>query len=754
MFKTSKEMILGKNILLLIIYILFIILLLLASPILNAYQNNVISHSGKVFALVIGNDNYHSDAKLANPVNDAKAIASLLKKQKFDVTLGINLNKENLDRLIKDFSIKAKINQNSIVLFYFAGHGLNINGVNYILPIGNDYKTYNDVKRSAITLDSILIELRKTIPAAGIVILDACRNNPYQHDIRENQRSLNLPIEIYPPTPNNSSNPQLSILPPQDNKMPTNFFIAYSAGFGSIAIDGLKDGNSPYAKALLDNFDNFQHLSIVDIFANITNTVAKSTQEKQRPVQTTTLKGTLYLVKSPELTIPKTPVSNLIEILFREKNLSKDVHQAASDIKEKYLLPSTLAIINSTPVSTTTRGFNIKSSYILLAQQGDSEAQNQLGMDYLLGINGQSKNSQQAVYWFRKAAERNLDVAQLNLGIQYHLGNGVPKNEQESIKWVHQAASQGLIPAQTRLGAFYGIKKNYQESFKWFNLAAQQKDPIAQFHVGLIYMLGQSVKKNATEGFRWLLLSAQQGYTPAQQIVGSSYLYGTDVPKNPVEALRWLKLAAQSGHAEAQLNLGTMYVFGHGVQVNYTEAIKWYRSSAQQGNSLAQISLGLAYVRGQGVSKNEAEAFKWLNLAANQKNSIAQILLSILYLQKGNRSQSQYWLNTAKNNSQATSDDQILIKYVSDFFTLLPKLDDTDDKNPITLITQAANNGNSFAILVLGGFYEHGLYTQKNLYMANYWYGKAANVLGKEFFNSSKASWSTTMLDLKNKLKK
>ena len=134
-------------------------------------------------ALVIGNADY-IEKPLITPYNDAEDIASLLAIKNFEVTMYHDLKNDVMDRAIRTFvdSINDGIH---IVLFYFAGHGVQIDGKNYLLPVGQTFSDETHIKYSAYPLDELLERLEKNKKNTNIIILDACRNNPFS-----NHRSL------------------------------------------------------------------------------------------------------------------------------------------------------------------------------------------------------------------------------------------------------------------------------------------------------------------------------------------------------------------------------------------------------------------------------------------------------------------------------------------------------------------------------------------------------------------------------------
>ncbi|PJC86467.1 hypothetical protein CSW98_09660 [Vibrio sp. HA2012] len=129
-------------------------------------------------ALVIGNENY-LDKPLLTPINDANDIASLLSEKEFDVTVKHDLDIENIDREISTFCNSVK-NGEYITLFYFAGHGVQVDGRNYLIPVGQDFYDETQIRWRAYPLDELIERISTNKKNTNIIILDACRNNPFE----------------------------------------------------------------------------------------------------------------------------------------------------------------------------------------------------------------------------------------------------------------------------------------------------------------------------------------------------------------------------------------------------------------------------------------------------------------------------------------------------------------------------------------------------------------------------------------------
>ncbi len=157
--------------------------------------------SQKRIALVIGNGAYTKAKSLPNPPNDAADMAKALGDLGFEVLLGVNQNKRQIETLIRDFGAKLA-NSGGTGLFYYAGHGIQVGGENYIVPIDADIPEEDEVAYSAVPISLVLTKMTTAKNDLNIVILDACRNNPFARSwrsFRDNSNSDGL-AKISPPT--------------------------------------------------------------------------------------------------------------------------------------------------------------------------------------------------------------------------------------------------------------------------------------------------------------------------------------------------------------------------------------------------------------------------------------------------------------------------------------------------------------------------------------------------------------------------
>ncbi len=217
-------------------------------------------------ALVIGNSSYET-APLVNPVNDATDMAAALRNLGFTVILKKNANLEMMEEAIEDFGSRLK--KGGVGLFYYAGHGIQVYGSNYLIPVGTKIKKESDMKYRAVDTGRILDEMDNAGNGMNIVILDACRDNPFGRSFRSAGRGLSIIATA-----------------------PRGTMITYSTSPGNVAADG-KGRNSPYTESLLKHMTT-PGLPIEQVFKQVRQDLSQKTRGQQIPWELSSLSGDFY----------------------------------------------------------------------------------------------------------------------------------------------------------------------------------------------------------------------------------------------------------------------------------------------------------------------------------------------------------------------------------------------------------------------------------------------------------------------------
>lgn len=280
------------------------------------------------------------------------------------------------------------------------------------------------------------------------------------------------------------------------------------------------------------------------------------------------------------------------------------------------------------------------------AEQGDAQAQNDLGVRYYkIYVGGGCKSPEESTHalketekWIRKAADQNNADAQYNLGKHCRSLLGA-EGMNKAVSWYRKAADQGHMDAQYELGMCYakgyGIQQDLNEAVKWFRKAADQGHEDAEDALEVLV----SEINNSNYMIKDIRNEVEKGNAEAMYTLGLHYRKGDGIRKDANEAVRWCRKAAEKGFAKAQYLLGEYYYRGYGVQKEYSEAVNWWRKAADQNFAEAQYYLGMCYDNGFGVPQNSNEAVKWYQKAARNGNRKAKDMLLDKRLNKRRESQ-------------------------------------------------------------------------------------------------------------------
>lgn len=223
-------------------------------------------------ALVVGNSRYAA-APLENPANDASAIAGALKQTGFKVDLLRDAGKASLEGAIRSFAASLGA-QPAVGLFYFAGHGLQLSWRNFLVPVDAAPKKAEDVPRQAVDIAALLEGLAQAKNPMNIIILDACRDNPFDVELRTGKGLSQMDA-------------------------PIGTLLAYATAPGNTASDGA-NANGLYTENLLREMRT-PNAKIEDVFKRVRLAVRRASNGRQIPWESTSLEDDFYFVPPPEL---------------------------------------------------------------------------------------------------------------------------------------------------------------------------------------------------------------------------------------------------------------------------------------------------------------------------------------------------------------------------------------------------------------------------------------------------------------------
>ncbi|NML13620.1 caspase family protein [Azohydromonas caseinilytica] len=257
---------------------LAVLLLLLAWAVLApvaAAQGREITETR--VALVIGNAAYRSDP-LDNPVNDARLMADVLKKAGFEVTLRQDLDRAGLLEALRGFG--SRLDENTVALLYYAGHGLQLRDRNYLIPVDAEIRSEDEIPIAGIDIGFILGRMAHARSRINLVILDACRNNPFLGKTVAAQGLAQMDA-------------------------PVGTLLAYATAPGKLAADSGSGANSVYASYLAKHLLT-PGLPVEQVFKRVREGVVRETQQQQVPWESSSLQGEFAFVPGVG-TVPGTP---------------------------------------------------------------------------------------------------------------------------------------------------------------------------------------------------------------------------------------------------------------------------------------------------------------------------------------------------------------------------------------------------------------------------------------------------------------
>jgi hypothetical protein len=416
-------------------------------------------------AMVIGMADYQSITPLTNTRNDAEDLAATLTDIGFDVTLGIDLTEAELRNMMQDFAFRSETAD--LALIYFAGHGIEVQGENFLIPIDAAPRTNIDVQRQSVSLKELLAVVEKA-RVMRIVILDSCRDNPLGGGIDTSEV-----IAAATQATDQATRGAGGLAPANPDR---GTLVAFAARDGQVALDGTR-GNSPYARALMDKMSK-PGLEISLMFRQVRDAVLQETQNLQEPYTYGSLTGTpFYLTGAPDG--------------------EPDVSVAEPSKAWSKLRPDQ------------------ESQLLALADLGDTRSM--LGLAYIrLNPDDERFDPSQAVSFLQRAVEAGSPEAQYELAKLYEQGVGVPADEARALELYRAAAAQDFADAINDLGFLQfngglGLRPNPERALEYFERAADLRQPEAQFNYAAMIDDGRIAGKGPREAASYLYQALRSG---------------------------------------------------------------------------------------------------------------------------------------------------------------------------------------------------------------------------------------------------
>jgi hypothetical protein len=483
-------------------------------------------------------------------------------------------------------SFIRKINEsgdNVTALFFFAGHAVQFDGHNYLIPtksklLGAAAGSANAPTEGAFkdqAMDAqlgILNYLGGSKASKIIFVLDACRENPFNPGRRASGRPAGLAK--------------------MNNTNPSDISILFAASPGQAALDGANDAsNSPFTEAFAFAISQ-PGSSLEVVYRQVSDQVKKTTKGQQRPYQ----EGVpfIFMFRDP----PPAPVVASGPARLIETGVERRQYDVARDGLQ--LLRQTLAKKSIEDIKKAAEG-------------GDAEAQYLLGIAYNSG-EGVTKDPERTAYWLRRSATRGFSRAQFALGQRLYGGwGGITPDKKEGFEWWLVAAENGNSSAMLAIGETYlygreGVPgEDLAQAEKYYNQALSLGNLEAETNLGFLY---------ATKATKAQKAGDTKGFEQASE-----------------KKLAYFQSAAQKGSSEGMYQLAYMYRYGDYVKVDVQQAIQWYGKSVAAGNFGAAETLAQLYLDESktGIGKPQPEeAAKYFRIAMGLGSKSAGLELAEL----------------------------------------------------------------------------------------------------------------------------
>ncbi len=611
-------------------------------------------------ALLIGNQGYHTVGALNNPFNDVALMKKSLETAGFDsVTTVLDANINTLRKALRSFEDIAS--GADVAVVYYSGHGMEMNGTNYLIPVDAVLESDKDVEDETISLDRVTRALEGA-SKLKLVILDACRNNPFLETMARSisKRALHRGLARVEPES-------------------SNMLVAFAAKAGSEALDG-EGSNSPFATAL-SKYLIEPGLDIRIALGKVRDEVLKLTHAQQEPFVYGSLGGAQIVLNINQLNVavntgndkppqPAAPLSTAAadwqnirdladqELLtaFLDKHGDDPVYRMLAEKKIRQLEQesgSTGAVADQIAWEALKGSTDISALQRFLERYPDTthrtEAETQIA-----GLQ-QPQGQTDALYGMSPAVRNCYTLA----GEPQSLPGftGVDYDDIDAVgaiaaceKAVKERPDDAMLI--NLLGRAYDRNGDYEEAYRHYRQAADQGNMYALTNLGWMSATGDAVPQDFGNAVAQMEKAAGAGNAYAKNSLGDLYRDGYEgLPQDDAKALKWYQQAADSGYAEAMNNLGYIYREGKGVGQDYAKSLEWYRKAAGLGNVDAISSVGFAYDSGYGVPENGLEARAWYERAASAGDAFAMGALGYMY-ETGKSvdldyKQARYWYEKA-----------------------------------------------------------------------------------------------------------
>lgn len=526
------------------------------------------AHAQTRHALIIGNADYDRAQDLRNPANDASDIADRLSEVGFEVHSGgalVNLPRGRMLAEVRAFA--RSLAPGDIALFYFAGHGVQLNGVSYLLPTDDaDLQYIEDVDIYAVSADLLLEEFASAAGAHPVIILDACRNSPLPRRDRSADRGVWGLAQV---------------------AAPAGSYIAYAAAPGETADDGA-GRNGVFTGALLAELEQSDR-RVTDIFNAVRARVREATGGRQTPWSNSSLEDALYIAP---------PLSGIagseIAAAFQALENPCDFQAFAEAYPDTAFAPIALR-------RAVACGPGAVSAAAPAQPQPEAP---------FLGIDTRD---------IPPETERLLERCQLGdygacliAGRQLDQGAfGVEQRVQDAFAVLDFACDQGHSASCSALGYMLsfgrGQDRNETRAFELFNRACEGGSAYGCANLAAAYMSGIGVEADLDRGFALAQIACDGGSDRGCSNLAGYYYHGFGVAVDVQRAVALWRQTCETSQGRFCDQLGSLYLDDatlDGVGQDYERALEYFQQSCDQLNSEGCARLASMHHYGLGIQQD------------------------------------------------------------------------------------------------------------------------------------------------------
>lgn len=636
-------------------------------------------------ALIIGNSAYKSLPQLPNPSRDARVMDDALKAVGFETITVIDATREDVVKAMK--TLTSKIRPDSSVVIFYAGHGIQFDDENYLIPVDSELSDEASLPFEAFSLKLVTDQIDRVKPKIAIFILDACRNNPLEKKSR-------------------SAGAGGMVRGLARATGPLGTFIAFATAPGEVATDG-QGKNSPFSRALAQVIAT-PGLPIEQVFKRTRERVVKETGGAQVPWDNSSLIDDFFfkaaLSDEPQFSAQAAQDAQAWQIasttdtqaaygtylgafpqgLFADiasTRLTTANHKPMEETEDVAAL--SLPPNRTTDATTDLLTWNAISTSDDPAQYNDYLAKYPEGLfanlarlrladlskgsvaevtnlkkklsprfaefeetplypeitecDRLAGHVQEIADPSVGVYFREIVPEKAIPAClgalkqfpdSLRILVNYARAIDAAGRHDEAREIYRMGAEKGFPIALRSLGDVYrdgrGVDKDLTEARYWYVRGAAKNNVFAEYNLALIFLEGKGVAQNKEKAVFWFWRAARQGFGPAMQRLANFYISGDVVKKDEQQGRILLQGAAEMGVNAAKLRYGELLLDGIGGEKDVESGRQWIENAAHSGDGSAQAKLGTIYKDGIGGKRDLQQALNWLVLAEKSGASYAK----------------------------------------------------------------------------------------------------------------------------------